>query len=368
MTGKKWFTWILILTLSALFLIGGLVFFVDPFFHYRAPNPHFFYKLYDQRSQNDGITKHFDYDAIITGTSMSENFRASQFEEGLGCKTIKVVYSGATYKEINDNLLVAYRSGHNPEYVFRPIDYSLMVKDKDALREDMGEYPDWLTNNNPFDDVKYLLNKDVVLRYALPALFSYFNGETPGHTSFDDYSYTDEDNDYGKDYVLLGKKSFKDPEQEVLFADKENLKMLEENIEQNVVSIARKHPETKFICFFPPYSMAYWGNLYESGELNEILEYKQAAIKQMLECDNIHIYSFTTHTDITADLSRYRDQAHYDAEVNRYILDTIIKYENGYEETDITKVSDRITKENAEDYLMTEKVLLNHFDYNSLID
>ncbi|WP_026509834.1 hypothetical protein [Butyrivibrio sp. LC3010] len=368
MSAKKWFNAILIMTILTLFLIGGVVFFVDPFFHYRAPNPLFFYKLYDQRSQNDGITKHFDYDAIITGTSMSENFKASQFEEGLGFSTIKVTYSGATYKEINDNLAVAYRSGHNPRYVLRPLDYSLLVKDKDELREDMGEYPEWITNDNPIDDVKYLLNKDVLLRYALPALASYFQGEEPGHTSFDDYSYTDQDNKYGKDYVLMGKKRFKEPESQLLITgQEEEFKILDANIEQNVVSLARKHPETKFLYFFPPYSMVYWGNLYEAGELDEILAYKEAAIRQMLECDNIHIYSFTTHTDITTDLSKYRDQAHYDAEVNSFIMDTIIKYENGYEETDMFTSSDRITGENVDDYLMTEKVLLNSFDYNSLI-
>ena len=88
----------------------------------------------------------------------------------------------------------------------------------------------------------------------------------------------------------------------------------------------------------------------------------------MLECDNIHIYSFTTHTDITADLSRYRDQAHYDYKVNEFIIDTIVKYENGYENTDMFELSDRITRENADGYFIEESYLLNNFDYNSLID
>ena len=39
----------------------------------------------------------------------------------------------------------------------------------------------------------------------------------------------------------------------------------------------------------------------------------------MLEYDNIHVYSFTMATDITADLDRYRDPAHYDEDVNSWI-------------------------------------------------
>lgn len=367
MTSKKCFFSILILVITSLILIGGLVFFVDPFFHYRAPNPKFFYKLYDQRSQNDGITKRFDYDAIITGTSMSENFSASQFDEGLSVKSIKVPFSGATYKEVNDNLKVAYKSGHYPKYVLRPLDYSLLVKDKDELREDMGEYPDWLTNDVIWDDVKYLLNKDVVARYTIPPIIGYFQGQKPGYTSFDEYSYTDNMNTYGKDQVLAGRKKFKEPDEMILFPDEEDMKLLEENIEQNVVSLARQHPETTFLYFFPPYSMAYWGSLYEVGELDNMRAYKEQAIKQMLECDNIHIYSFTTHTEITTNLDNYRDQAHYNYDVNCMIMDTIIKYETGCENTDMFTVSDRITKENVEHYLAEEAILLNSFDYNSLI-
>ena len=156
MTGKKFFYTSLILFVSALAVMALTVFIVDPFFHYRAPNPNLYYRLYDQRSQNDGITRHFSYDSIITGTSMAENFKASRFDEAMNTRSIKVCYSGATYKELNDNLKVSYESGHDIKYVFRTLDYSLLYRDKDALREDMGEYPYHLTDSNPFNDVKYL--------------------------------------------------------------------------------------------------------------------------------------------------------------------------------------------------------------------
>ncbi|MCR5657679.1 MAG: hypothetical protein K6G06_09480 [Butyrivibrio sp.] len=361
MTAKKWFFTSLILTVLSLLLIGGVVFFVDPFFHYRAPNEKFFYKLYDERSQNDGITRNFDYDAIITGTSMAENFNATQFDRGMDVTTIKVPYSGATYKEIDDNLERAFDSGHNIKYVLRPLDYSLLVRDKDELRLDMGEYPVWLTNDNVLDDVKYLLNKDVISRYALPALAGFFMGRDGGHTSFDEYCYTGTNAKYGKEYVLMGQGKYKRPKK-VHEPAKEELEMLAGNIEQNVVSLARQHPETTFIYFFPPYSMAYFGDLMEEADLDKMLYYKAYAIDKMLECDNIHIYSFTMHTDITADISRYRDQAHYDPNVNMTIMDLIMDGEkSGVSE-------DRITSENIDSYLEAEKELLKNFDYNSLLD
>ena len=76
MKAKKWLIGWGCLVLALLFLISSLVVYVDPYFHYHAPKTDlFFYGLYNQRSQNDGILRHFDYDAVITGTSMTENFR-----------------------------------------------------------------------------------------------------------------------------------------------------------------------------------------------------------------------------------------------------------------------------------------------------
>jgi hypothetical protein len=59
----------------------------------------------DERYLNDGIVKHFDYDSIITGTSMTQNFRASEFDELFKAHCVKVPLSGASYREINELLI-----------------------------------------------------------------------------------------------------------------------------------------------------------------------------------------------------------------------------------------------------------------------
>ena len=362
MSGKKWFYSSLILLAVSLLAIGGCVFWTDPFFHYRSPRPYLFYDLEEQRYQNDGITRHFDYDAIITGTSMTENFSASEFDRFFGTNSIKVPFSGATYKEIEENLKVSYESGHAPKYVLRGLDYTLLVRDKDELRLDMGEYPEYLTNKNPIDDVKYLLNRDAVVTYTIPMLIGYLKGEEGGHTSFDVYSYTASRNQFSKEEALAGRTSFSEPQQ-INGVLEEEMDMVTENIRSNVLSVAALHPETTFLYFFPPYSMAYFGGLKEDGDLEKELEYKKKAIELMLEYDNIHIYSFTTATDITADLDRYRDQAHYDENVSSWIIEKIAESENGQNPSDF-----RITRDNAMQYLDEEKDLLMNYDYNSLID
>ncbi|MBE5828305.1 MAG: hypothetical protein E7305_02455 [Butyrivibrio sp.] len=364
MTGKKWFSIFIILFLCALVMIGGLVAFVDPFFHYRSPRDYFYYRLVDQRSQNDGITRQFDYDAIITGTSMAENFRTSQFDELFGTDSVKVVYSGATYKEINDNLKASYASGHNVRYVFRTIDYSLLLEDKDAMRTDMGDYPVWLTNKNPFDDVKYLLNRDVIINYTLPAVAGFFLGKEPGITSFDEYSYTGDENEFSRAVVLMRSTLFDEPEQ-IYEASNDDILTVTANVDQNIVALAKEHPETTFIYFFPPYSMAYWGDVRQEGNLERYLELVKIAAYLMTECDNIHVYCFGFQTDITGNLDLYRDVAHFSPEVNEIIESEIADIENNGLNVDKWRL--RITEENIDSYFADLLEMLESYDYKSLL-
>ena len=97
-TEKKWGSKIILSAVILLCCIGGLTAFVDPYFHYHAPLSFLEYPLNNQRYQNDGIVRNFDYDAIITGTSMTENFKTTEFDNLFNVNSIKVPFSGATYK------------------------------------------------------------------------------------------------------------------------------------------------------------------------------------------------------------------------------------------------------------------------------
>ena len=110
---KAWVIGYLVIVIVVLTIIAFKTIYVDPFFHYHAPNTDvYFYSLNNERSQNNGITKYFEYEGIITGTSMTENFKTSEAEAIFGVKFIKVPYSGGTYNEINRNLEVA--ASQNP--------------------------------------------------------------------------------------------------------------------------------------------------------------------------------------------------------------------------------------------------------------
>lgn len=354
MKAKKWLRLFFILMIVFYVGVGGIVIYLDPFFHYHAPLSSWSYELSDQRSQNDGITRHFEYDAIITGTSMAENFLTSEFDSLFGTDSVKLPYPGATFKEINDNLEVAFETHDEIRIVLRPLDYSHITEDKDAMRMDMGEYPEYLYDDNPFNDLEYLYNWDVVAYYILPMLEAKLKGEEGSITSFDDYSSSAED-ECSKEAALTGISGFGVADEQEQLTEEEVIQ-IEENMEQNVIALARQHPETTFICFFPPYSAVWWGCLKEDGTLIKQIEAEEIAARMMLEeTDNIRVYSFNLHDELIFDLDNYKDAGHYGAHVNSWILSWIEEGEG------------ELTLENLDEYIAEETQLYLEYDYTQLL-
>ena len=167
MKSKRWLTGYFCIVLILLCTIGAVTYYIDPYFHSHYPHTDkYSYELFNERYQNDGIIRHFNYDAVITGTSMTEQFKTSEMDALFGTQSIKVPYSGATYKEINDSLRTVLRYQPELKMIVRGLDMNRFVAAPDEMRYELKEYPTYLYNDNPIDDVKYLLNKDAILNLS----------------------------------------------------------------------------------------------------------------------------------------------------------------------------------------------------------
>lgn len=342
------------------FIVGviGIVVYVDPLMHYHEPlTSKYYYSLDNQRSQNDGIIKHFDYNAVITGTSMAENFKKSEVDKIFGVDSIKVPYSGGSYKELNDSLITALKTHPEVTTIFRCLDGDRFFDSKDAMRTDLGEYPTYLYNNNPFDDVFYVLNRDIIYTRIWNMLNARREGADSGITSFDSYSNWMLNWNFGMNEVLkndrvVGKR-FDEPA-EILTLTKDEKSTIAENIETNVTSLADQYPEVDFYYFFPPYSAAWWGYKYEAGLLQKIIDAEQYIIELILPHKNIHLYSWNDRFDITTDLNHYKDPGHYGEWINSWML-VQMKEEKGL-----------LTYDNYMDYLAREKEFYENYQFNDL--
>lgn len=161
MQAKKYFKVIILLTVSFLILIAGSVLLIDPYFHYHKPLKFLSYYLGEQRYINDGIGRYFEYDSIITGTSMVENFKSSLFDNLFNSNSIKIPFFGGSYKEINDNLERTLKRKKDIKYVLRGLDYNQIIQNDERVNYIL---PTYLYDEDPLNDYKYLFNKVVVIK------------------------------------------------------------------------------------------------------------------------------------------------------------------------------------------------------------
>lgn len=351
MTFKKWAVSFLALLLAALTLLGAVTAVIDPFFHYHAPLPCLQYRIFYQRYQNDGIVKHFDYDAVITGNSMCENFKASELDALFGTNAIKVPFSGASSKELDLNNRTAIKYNPDIRMLVMDLDYDNLVSDKDAMSYDAADYPDFLYDRNPFNDVKYLFNKSI-FKYSLDVLSYTRSGRTT--TSFDDYSFWDApDAAYGQDVILM---SYERPgvaghEARLDAAERE---LLRGNLTQNILETARANPQIDFYLFIPPFSMYYWDKQQRLGLLEYRFETEREVIELLLPYENIRLFSFTDEFDLAQDFDRYKDYIHYDSGVNSWMLECM------------AAGSHELTRDNYEAYLARVRDFYAGYDYDAL--
>ena len=356
MKAKNWLIGWGIIVLSALSFMGYRVWRIDPYFHYHKPDTgKYFYLLNNQRSQNNGICRHFDYDSMITGTSMTENFRTSEAEKIYGGHFIKITNSGASFKEVNDNLDTAFGTNPDIKTVIRCLDMLRFFDASDFMRSDLGVFPEYLYDDIPFNDVKYLLNRDVIFgRVYKMERDAETEGFQPGITTFDEFSrWLPDEYKYGINSVCPEGLTATRPKEQPGLTDDEKAK-IKENIELNVTGAADAHPDTDFYIYYSPYSIVQWNVWADAGMFRKVCEAEDYITELILEHDNIHLFSFNDRTDIITDLNQYKDQYHYGPWINSLILKWM---HDG---------SSQLTRDNYKERLQQEHDFFASFDYTGI--
>ena len=349
---KQCFLISVLAAIVALVLIGTMTYIIDPYCHYRASEDRKIITAFaNERYIHDGIIRYFDYDAIMIGTSMTENFKTSEFDELFQVNSVKVPFSGASYKEINDMLMKAVSYNDDIKVVVRCLDYNRLLDPADYMYYSESDYPMYLYNENLFDDVNYLWNKELIIR-ELDHVKNLLLG-IPDTIGFDEYARWQDNYEFGKaavdaNYVRAEQSA------EIACMSEKDYKNEYENLTSNVIQLAEEHPEIEFYLFFSPYSIYCWDSLNQSGNIERQLEAEKYAIEMLVEYDNIHLYSFFNEYDMICNLDNYKDSGHYGADVNTQIL---IWMRDHYGE---------LTRENYEEYCRKEREFYLNFDYDSL--
>ena len=359
MNRRKEKGWILIFL--AVFVLGisltvYAVMLIDPFFHYHAPlTDRFFYQLNSERNQNDGITRYFDYTGMIIGTSQTEMFKASQAERLFGGTFIKIPYAGGGYREMNDSIARALKRNPKLKTVIRGLDIEYMLDDKDEMRYESSTFPFYLYDDDPLNDVQYVLNRSVLSRICVMISARSEKNFRPGVISFDDYASWRRDQSAGPEVVCP--EGLTNPEAVVLEPLSDAAKTrIRAGFRQNITDLAAQYPDVTFNFFLTPYSLAWWRDMVAAGTAAKWVDAEKTLTEEALQYPNIRLFSWNDRTDITGNLNNYTDKTHYGPWIN----DLILEY--------MREGVGLLTKENYESFFERETELYRTFDYAAMME
>lgn len=344
MKERKWFYGTILYLLACLIMFALITVVTDPYFHFHPPIKGTAYRLYEERYINDGIARHFEYNAIITGTSMTQNFKPSEFDELFGVTSIKLPFSGGGFNEISHSLQRAFIYNNHIEKVLWCLDGLMLIKEYDYKSYD--DYPTYLYDDSVFNDINYVLNKSIFYHGTLNNILMTLRGDTS--TTLDEYSAWEAQTGY--DAVKAGHEERGYIAEDCGLSDEER-KLVEDNVKINICSVIEQNPDTVFYLFFPPYSILCWDYWGRSGSISAQIDAESLAAELLLQYPNVELYCFYENTDLICNFDNYRDELHYSAEINSLILKWINRGEY------------RLTSENYRRHADKEKDIYLNYEY-----
>lgn len=292
-----------------------LVYIVDPFQQYRIAT---FYKpnLSEDKQAylNSGLAKHDAYDALILGSSMTQNTPVALINELYSVDAAKLSFMGGRFENNRLMLKTAYDSGHELKLVSIGVDHFAMNEPLGASEMEIPEY--FYSDLGVLDDAPYLFNRFVLASHVTRSLMSFLRGERFSGVDYDAIYRFGDTEEYGREAVMRD-VHFTYHEPGMREGDQS---LIDAHIASCFAPFIEAHPETTFILFFPPYSVAEWYRLYAEGSIGRILFHKEYFAQQMLQYENVKIYDPQPDAEIITDLNNYMDLHHYGPWINELLV------------------------------------------------
>lgn len=351
----------LVTTLTLLTLVAGLNFLFDPLQFYRKAA--FYQPAFskEQRYQNPGLARNYDYNTIIIGTSMTENFVPSYVDKTLGVKTIKLSMSAATAREENLIMQVALRTGRIQNVIIG-LDFGSLRGPVNQVETSSGPFPYYLYDQHFYNDLPYLLSI-TTLESSYNILRNSYYHITPEHSDLVMI------NNWNSSYVY-GSQVLEKIWQDEQIAKKEGTKKydqmdfslasMQSNFDQNILPVIKQNTQVNFIIFYPPYSVLRYRSIYEENPesfYNE-MQIKRYVFDQVKHCPNVFLYDFQADQNLTFNLDKYKDYAHHSQEYNEYVIEAIARQDIRY----------LVTSQNVNSLLDKLTMQVENLDVNKLFN
>ncbi len=319
MTNKKWVITTISLGLVMLLILGSITFIVDPLYQYRYDENDNYYL--NSKFSCAGLIKNYPYDAVMLGSSMTQNFDPDVFKDKMDLDLLKVNIGGMTIPET-----CAYLEFINKNSDCKKVFFSIDLQ-RFAIHPDNAEFniPKYLINGYE-DDYRYLLSSEVYTRFLPIDLLikglEFINVDLPSSikksTDVDELGSWYDDYSYGEEVVLnhLKKNGFG-----AYSIEADGIEAsVNANIDMLFSTLATLDDDTEYVLFFPPYSSLFWIYAKHNGIFEAFCDAKERILTLAEGQKNVTVFDFHNQ-DLTVELENYRDISHYTKDINDYLVE-----------------------------------------------
>lgn len=314
-------------------LVALLTVVLDPLQFYHKS---FYPAIYsnEERYQNPGLAKNYDYDTIIIGTSMTENFLPSVVNGTLGGKTLKLSVRGSTADEHHAIASIALETGKVKKVLWGLDYFSLKLESKEE-----ADNPAYLYDDKWWNDYKYWLNYSVYQNLFIEGILRPLRGLEPRQLE-NLYNWNDTVT-FGAKQVVEDYRTSR--QSEVYFGlNEEPIETIQEVFNEQILALVKKYPDVEFDFYYPPYSILrqkVWQDTNNTRFLNQ-LEMKEWIFEQLGPLPNVNVFDFQEESDWTYNLDLYKDLSHHNQDVNSWIAEAIGREDAKY----------KVTQDNVEQF------------------
>ena len=224
------------------------------------------------------------------------------------------------------------------------LDPNLLARDP---AEAPNQLPEYLYDDYPLNDGKYLLNKDVLMRSGY-TLMKKAAGETQ---PLQDAFVWDGNVFFSKTLALAG---YDRPE---IVGEPAPADVFLEHGRNNlavVIGWLEQHPDTEFVFYFSPYSILFWDKMDRQGETEAMLTLLEEVTETLLLYENVELQFFMADEAIITNLDNYADHIHVAGKVTYRMAEAM------------PGGSYRMTEENRMEMLDGLRQLVVNYDYDQI--
>ncbi len=319
-----------LLSLSALLLsLAGLFNgIVDPLYFYHRPWFEIGFSK-NQRLQNPGIARQFDYDAVLLGTSRTETFQTSALQQALGLNIINLSISASLVTE-QALLLDVVLQNQAIQRVVWEINYpSFSLGDRlydrhsdRVLSLGLGTFPNHLYEVGPETPFRYLLSLDILFE-SLRAI----RGQCPNN--YDILHYWIDQFEFSEARVLAAwdyrKNYWTDVRRTHLAQHTPTPREVQDVFVKRVERVIQQNPTVQFdLLLLPVTVLGYGMDFWIARERFEArLSLNEAVARAQARLPNVRVFTFQVDKQLTHDFSLWKDLEHFDAATNEFIINAI---------------------------------------------